>query len=397
MSQGDSGSVEQSSTGARWSAMTLPAARPTRAESSKEALPERFDFITKLARFPERAEAVRARNLPAALSTVYLDVNTNICNHRCTFCDGFYRKLRTATMPWSRLERLCDEMEELGVLAVVLAGDRGEPMLHPHIDRLLQRLSDSPMRFSIYSNGTAIRDESFPLLENAAWVRLSADAATPETHRAMHVYRDRGDFQRLLRSVATLAGGRTEVGVSFILDPVNSHEAGDAADLFLETGAHFIEFKPKYLPNYVLDVEWLRSVSQSIREQLTTARARWGNRVQVNNQILQLLEEDSVVVPLTTAPRRCLTSLLRLVVSTHGCYTCTPFRGESERAVGNILESSLREVVDSAARRALLDHPCSRLCAYNAQNERLLTADMVGVDWVALADAAPHAAQDFFI
>jgi MoaA/NifB/PqqE/SkfB family radical SAM enzyme len=271
-------------------------------------------------------------------------------------------------------------------------------MLHPQIDQILERLTRSSMRFGMYSNGTTMRPKSVALLQGAAWIRLSADASSPETHRAMHVYPLGGtDFRQLLHNVRALAGGRAELGVSFILDPINHHEVNDAADLFLESGAQFIEFKPKYLPNYVLDVDWLRGASDTIRRQLASARARWGARVQVNNQILQLLESDSVIPPLTTRPRPCLTSLLRMVISTHGCYTCTPFRGEQERALGSIFDSSLREIVDSVARHALLDHPCSRLCAYHAQNEYLLATDVVGVGSAGTPDTPPANAQDYFI
>jgi wyosine [tRNA(Phe)-imidazoG37] synthetase (radical SAM superfamily) len=363
-----------------------------------ETLPPRFDFIAKLARFPQRVDAVRRRDLPRAVSTIYLDVNTDICNHRCTFCDGFYRDLRARSFPWPRLERLFAEMEELGVLAVVLAGDRGEPMLHPQIHRILERLAQSSMRFGIYTNGTTPWIELIRLLGAAAWVRLSADAATPATHRAMHVYpAGRPDFERLLTNLHILADTGTEVGISFILDPVNHQEIAAAADLFLDAGAHFIEYKPKYLPNYVLDVDWLRAVADPLRRQLDSARHRWGQRVQMNTQILALLEPDGVVPPLTTPPRPCRTSLLRLVVSTHGCYTCTPYRGESERALGSIFESSLREIVDSAARRALLDHPCSRLCAYHAQNEALLALEAGRGDAFVTADRSAFDPQDYFI
>ena len=103
-------------------------------------LSERFDFVRKLAFLPVGSVRCLDRRLPSALSTVYLDVNTDICNHACTFCDGFYRSLRAAHLPWPRLERLVDEMQEIGVLAIVLAGDRGEPFLHPDFGKLLSKI-----------------------------------------------------------------------------------------------------------------------------------------------------------------------------------------------------------------------------------------------------------------
>ena len=121
-------------------------------------------------------------------------------------------------------------------------------------------------------------------------------------------------------------------------------------------------------------------------------------------------DPQAEVAPLEVAPRPCRTSLLRLVISTHGCYTCTPFRGENERKVGDILRQSLREVVESGARRALIDKACGRVCAYHEQNEALLALEAAlrgrGAQEPAPFDrsslqrgesAAPLEAQDFFV
>jgi hypothetical protein len=43
--------------------------------------------------------------------------------------------------------------------------------------------------------------------------------------------------------------------------------------------------------------------------------------------------------------------------------------------VGNILEQPLLGVVESSMRRALIDRPCSRVCAYHQQNEVLLALE----------------------
>ncbi|HXD18187.1 MAG TPA: radical SAM protein [Vicinamibacterales bacterium] len=360
---------------------------------------DRFDFVAKLALFPEKVAAVVHRDLQAALSLVYLDLNTDICNHRCTFCDGFYRSLTSANLPWNRLDTLMTEMEEMGVLSVVLAGDRGEPLLHPQIDRVLARFAESPVRYALYSNGSVIAEELWPHLARAAFIRVSVDAATPATHAAMHGYPvGRGDFDRVIANLQRLAPMVPDLGVSFVLTPANAHEIAAAADRLLACGARFIEYKPHYLPNYTLDTLWLRSAAPHVRREIGLAREAWGARVVVNNQIDAVLGGGTQ--PLHTGPRQCLTSALRLVISTHGCYTCTPYRGEAERRVGSILEQSLREVVDSCARRQLFDQCCTRMCAYHDQNQALLKLDVGARAPVARptsAPANPTTPQDYFI
>lgn len=237
----------------------------------------RFDFVSKLGFFPEKAAEVLRLNPVNALSVVYLDVNTNICNHSCTFCDGFYRPLQTRSIPTQRLLRLIDEMAEVGVLAVVLAGDRGEPLLHPGLTSALPRIADAGIIVGIYTNGTIVPDKLVESLGRLAWIRVSTDAATADTHRLMHGYpKYRDDFARLLRNLPLLAKTVPDVGVSFILDPENVHEIEQAADVLLGAGAHFIEYKPKYLPDYTPDTAWLARNAPEIRTAIAAVRHAWG-------------------------------------------------------------------------------------------------------------------------
>ncbi|GEM_PF-1979591 len=356
---------------------------------------DRFDFVRKLEYFPSRVQAVLDRRLSDAISTVYLDVNTDICNHACPFCDGYYRQLKAAEIPWSRLETLVDEMKELGVLSLVIAGDRGEPFLHSKFRHLLVKLNASGIRYGIYTNGTCVKESYLEPLRGASFIRVSADAARPATHQKMHGYpASQHDFETVLRNVELLSALVPDLGVSFILDAPNVEEIDEAADAFLSRHARFIEYKPKYSPGYGVDSEWLRRHARMIRAQLDRAIARWGERVQLNPQIPRLLDGGEAP-SLAVAPRFCRTSLLRLVISTHGCYTCTPYRGEAERRVGSILEQSLRDVVESAERRALDEHPCSRQCAYHRQNEYLLQLE-AGTAAVPPRQT-PGGPQDYFV
>ena len=49
-------------------------------------------------------------------------------------------------------------------------------------------MSDSPIQFALYTNGTVIKADLWPFLQKAAFIRVSVDAATSSTHAAMHGY-----------------------------------------------------------------------------------------------------------------------------------------------------------------------------------------------------------------
>ncbi len=366
-----------------------------RSDLPREWSPDAFDFEAKLSRFPERAAAAIAGDRSRSLSTVYLDVNTDRCNHACTFCDGYYRELSASSLPWERLERLVDEMIEVGVLAVVIAGDRGEPMLHPRIADLLERLTGGGIAVGLYTNGSVLTARALRALRDVAWIRVSLDAGTPETHQRIHNYPShRRDFARLLDNVAALCAVHADVGLSFVLDPLNVNEMELAAERLLPLGPRFIEYKPKYLPQYEVDAAFVMEHREQILSALTRARARWGERVVVNNQVQGLLAEGRAP-SLRTTPRLCRTSRLRLVISTHGCYTCTPFRGELVRRLGSILDQTLQELLRAASPSGIDELPCDRLCAYHQQNQRLLDLEAGGV--LSACASSPPSRQDLFL
>ncbi|MGH3888234.1 MAG: radical SAM protein [Pseudonocardiaceae bacterium] len=355
----------------------------------------RFDFVSKLGFFPEKTAEVLRLDPVGALSVVYLDVNTNICNHSCMFCDGFYRPLQTRSIPTRRLFRLVDEMVEVGVLAVVLAGDRGEPLLHPGLTEVLSRIAEAGIFAGIYTNGTVVPEKLIQAHGLLAWIRISVDAATADTHRIMHGYpKYRDDFSRLMRNLPLFAEMAPDLGVSFILDSENVCEIEQAADVLLGAGAHFIEYKPKYLPDYTPDAAWLAQNAREIKAAIDASRRTWGDRVVVNNQVAALLDGSSPPT-LVRDYRQCLTSLLRMVISTHGCYPCTPYRGDRARRFGDILSQTLREVLNSPERLALIDHSCNRICAYDRQNDYLLDLRDGRAD-LTLATSVPRP-QDAFV
>jgi len=364
--------------------------------SARPAPPDaRFDFVSKLAHVPHKVDRALADDPVGALSVVYLDVNTDICNHACTFCDGYYRSLESASLPIDRLLRLVDEMEELGVQAVVLAGDRGEPLLHPQIDVLLARLARSPLAVGLYTNGAAPGKRAQRHLTELDWVRVSADAGTALTHAMVHNYvPGRGDFDRMLDTIGRLGRAGVDVGTSFVLDRANADEVEQAADVLLGAGARFVEYKPKYLPGYAIDEVWLHRRRHELAAACERARSRWGDRVVFNNQLDALLRGRDAT-SLRTERRPCVTSQLRMVVSTHGCYTCTPYRGEPERRFGDIGTRPLRDVLASVERRSLCSASCDRVCAYAGQNDFLL--DLAAGRARLEEPTAPRTAQDHFV
>ncbi len=99
---------------------------------------------------PERRKHV-ARGLRTP-TTLQIDP-TSACNLQCPGCwAGEYEK--SDRIEPERLDRLFDEMKELGIYWVTLSG--GEPLVYPHLVELMEKHND--MFFMAYTNGTLLDD-----------------------------------------------------------------------------------------------------------------------------------------------------------------------------------------------------------------------------------------------
>lgn len=337
-----------------------------------------FDFNRKLAFYPAKVRAALEDQPGPSLSTVFMDLASESCNHDCIFCDGNMYEFEHARFTTERLLELADEMAELGVDSLIFAGEKSEPTVHPGFPTFAQRLLAHGIKLGIYTNGSRPRPEVLESLERFEFVRVSMDAGTASTHRRVHNYAARrDDFATLLEFLSRVSSAPdVAVGTSFILLRENAHELALAAALSKQHGADFIELKPVYAERYSFDGEALRALAPVLDEQLRQAHelADAGFRVVLNNQIRAFLHGRIGADELTTVaePRPCLTNRLRLVVSPRGCYLCTPHRGRMDKSIGNARTKSLRDIWYSARHQRLMREPCALRCTYHEQNDLLL-------------------------
>ncbi len=129
---------------------------------------------------------------------------THRCNLRCGHCS-----VSSSPSPWpgelstTEWMDLIDEMEEMRVFTVRISG--GEPFLHPHLFKLLERMIEGSMRVSINTNATLVGPgEARVLGEMAPWideVMVSLDGSKADIHERL---RGEGSFRNTMEGIEAL-------------------------------------------------------------------------------------------------------------------------------------------------------------------------------------------------
>lgn len=309
--------------------------------------------------------------------TVEIDP-TNVCNHRCKWCVSI--EAHTGEVLESeRFEALLAELREMDVKSIVLKGG-GEPTTHPRFIEVLDKARECGLAVGLITNGSMPRRGSREkVLETCEWVRVSLDAATPQTHREIH---GTSDFTRILQNVEYLTHNSTKtmVGLNFVAERRNCQEMVAFAEMGRAIGAAYVTIRCVFDPADPLP-EDLRA---AMREQAAAARTvetpDGSFRVFLGNFTDRYLGA-SANDPFPYA--RCLGPNLIGVVGGDGhVYACCFLRGNRQFSFGNINEQSFNDIWKSEKRQQVMQAvyrgECGRACAggmtanrYNTYNEIL--------------------------
>lgn len=164
------------------------------------------------------------------------------CNLNCKHCQtGMFRGTdHPEDLTDDEWSRLFEELASMGTQQINFLG--GEPLLRKTLLHHIGHLTRLGIRSDVTTNGILIREENARALltENGATVTVSLDGATAATHD--HI-RGRTTFGRAIQAIETLVRVRDEsgtghVGLSFVLNRNNLHEAEAIIDLAQELGVN---------------------------------------------------------------------------------------------------------------------------------------------------------------
>jgi MoaA/NifB/PqqE/SkfB family radical SAM enzyme len=332
-------------------------------------------------RYFEAVEAQRTDMAQRDPVCLYLET-TNRCNLPCTTCPRTFEELEpAANMSFEMFRSIVDQYPS--VARVVLHGI-GEPLMVPHLPRMVRYLKRRGTHVLFNTNGTLLNERRGRELIDSGLdeLRVSLDAAEPQAFKAV---RGKDAFRRIVINVRQFRALQrrleaAEPRVSLWLTGLKENIAQLAAFVDL---AHEIDVPEVHLQRlvYLSEGQGLAREEQTLFERLDTAEEGFIRAAKARATAHGIKFDASGATEPGTSLRRagdgrpwslCTRPWTLMYFTAHGralpcCIAPFSTRGYDSFTLGDATQQTLREIWNGDAYRAfrrglLSDHP-PRACA----------------------------------
>lgn len=208
----------------------------------------------KVLKHTGKIEEIMRGQIPSPVEWVIYP--SNICGYRCGHCImAKEQQDHRGMLSKTAMDRIAVDAKKNGIKVVIFSGG-GDPLLNPHTVASARRLRDLGVKTGLNNQGYLLDDPTA-----FDFVRYSVDAATPETYQAIHRV-PRGDgWERVNASIKKLAearaaGAATEMGLAFLITPLNFQEVYQFCEWGSQYEPDFFHIRPAYLDGNYLDAEY---------------------------------------------------------------------------------------------------------------------------------------------
>lgn len=197
---------------------------------------------------------------------------TDVCNLSCNGCTYGHDDPLTKPLPVNFNFGSIRRIAEFRPRSLVLIGG-GEPTLYRQGPNRFQDVVDElsatnrGLTMALTTNGTLKPGGNWP--DKMSWIRVSLDAATPETYAA---FRGKRQFHKVIANyLSYLDHAVPYVGVSFLFAKSNIHECAAVAKLIYDT---VLTEKPQMLPKVNIQYRPLRRDPHDFTRPFTDALSK---------------------------------------------------------------------------------------------------------------------------
>ena len=206
----------------------------------------RFESFKVLAH-ADRLAMIAEDKIPAPVTWVIYP--SNACSYQCGHCImAEEQKQYRAMLSPEAMAKVPGDAIRLGIKTVVFSGG-GDPLLNPKTLETARALNAQGIPTGINNQGYFL-DDPTPF----SFIRFSVDAATPQTYERIHRVDGWDRVNTNISRVAKLRsnGAKIELGLAFLITPLNWEEAEDFVVWGQQYQPDFIHLRPAYLdPAYM--------------------------------------------------------------------------------------------------------------------------------------------------
>lgn len=293
------------------------------------------------------------------------------CNHACRWCYIDFAKSNIVMDPEVLLDALRQARRLWDLKAVTIIG-LGEPTLHPEFVQVVDTIKRMGIEIGLFTNGSRLSGEIAECLMDATFVRVSLDAATPETHELCHGSRD---FSRIVQNISDFVSLRRSrgarfptIGIQFAASHLNVHEIIAACELASGLGVDYLAFKPVYKnennphhPENRLPLEDTVRMLKETRKYETDTFRIYG----------KLNQFSDVLGDFARPYARCLAHSVSPYIEEDGSVVCCG-NLYPRSIIGNIHHNRLEEIWYGELHKKLIDNidlsQCVKGCKYHRLN-----------------------------
>lgn len=215
----------------------------------------------------------------------YIEIElSNICPFKCRWCERTYLDEEPRLMSWKEFLLI---MHNFPNLAQISFTGIGEAWTNPIFLDCIKYIKERGVFFEQYDNLQFITRERAEKLVKYGVERLiiSLDAATKETYenlRVGHKWDKMLDGLRYIKEAKKKYKRREpDIGIHFVINKANVHEALKVLDLAKELGVDFV-FYNRLLHYYKEIDQYYMEIPESLRQQIIDRATELGVRVSIN-------------------------------------------------------------------------------------------------------------------
>lgn len=181
---------------------------------------------------------------------------SNICGYHCGHCImAKEQQDHRAMLSKDAMAKIPRDAFDVGIKCVIFSGG-GDPLLNPWTLDAARECKRMGIQTGINNQGYLLDD---PTPFN--FIRYSVDAASAETYQSIHRVPKGDGWERVNRNIANhaklrRAGEKIEMGLAFLITPLNFHEVYAFCEWAQQYEPDFIHIRPAYLDGDYLDKEY---------------------------------------------------------------------------------------------------------------------------------------------